>query len=393
MTSSALRSQPSAVLARIAPIMVCVFVAFLVIGIAMPVLPLHVHDGLGLGTFVVGLVAGSQFAASLLSRVAAGRFSDQRGAKLAVMLGLLGAAASGVLYAASLWSADAAVSAAVLIAGRALLGASESFIITGALGWGLALVPPGATGRVIAWVGSAMYAAFAIGAPIGAALYASYGFEAVALATIAVPLLTFGIAAPLQPVPPLSRVQPSTRKVLADVWLPGLGLALSSVGLGAITAFVVLLFSTKGWGTGWQAFTAFAVAFIAARTFFGQLPDRQGGARVALVSVLVEAAGLALVWAASSPAMAVAGAALTGLGYSLVYPGLGIEAVRRAPPESRALAMGAFTACLDLALGIANPALGLVAARWGIASIFLVSACVVAAAAAVAYSLAQPARI
>jgi quercetin dioxygenase-like cupin family protein len=29
----------------------------------MPVLPLHVHQGLGLGTFVVGLVAGSQFAA------------------------------------------------------------------------------------------------------------------------------------------------------------------------------------------------------------------------------------------------------------------------------------------------------------------------------------------
>ena len=46
-----------------------VFIAFLVIGLAMPVLPLHVHQGLGLGTFVVGLVAGSQFAASLVSRV------------------------------------------------------------------------------------------------------------------------------------------------------------------------------------------------------------------------------------------------------------------------------------------------------------------------------------
>jgi hypothetical protein len=44
------------------PIMGVVFVAFLVIGIAMPVLPLHVHDGLGLGTLTVGLVAGSQFA-------------------------------------------------------------------------------------------------------------------------------------------------------------------------------------------------------------------------------------------------------------------------------------------------------------------------------------------
>ncbi len=41
------------------PIMGLVFIAFLVIGLAMPVLPLHVHQGLGFGTFVVGLVAGA----------------------------------------------------------------------------------------------------------------------------------------------------------------------------------------------------------------------------------------------------------------------------------------------------------------------------------------------
>jgi len=59
-----------------APIMGAVFISFLVIGLAMPVLPLHVHQGLGLGTFIVGLVAGSQFAASLISRVWAGRHAD-----------------------------------------------------------------------------------------------------------------------------------------------------------------------------------------------------------------------------------------------------------------------------------------------------------------------------
>jgi hypothetical protein len=34
-----------------------VFVAFFVIGVPLPVLPLHIHHGLALGTFVVGLVA------------------------------------------------------------------------------------------------------------------------------------------------------------------------------------------------------------------------------------------------------------------------------------------------------------------------------------------------
>ena len=47
--------------AALLPIMAVVFIAFLIIGIAMPVLPLHVHDGLGLGTFAVGLVGRLPF--------------------------------------------------------------------------------------------------------------------------------------------------------------------------------------------------------------------------------------------------------------------------------------------------------------------------------------------
>src|SRR3954451_22674894 len=92
----------SSVFVTLMPIMGIVFIAFLVIGLGLPVLPLHVHQGLGLGTFVVGLVAGSQFAASLLSRVWAGHYSDTRGAKRGVVTGLLAAAASGLLYLLSL---------------------------------------------------------------------------------------------------------------------------------------------------------------------------------------------------------------------------------------------------------------------------------------------------
>jgi len=56
-------------MATLFPIMGVVFMAFLIIGMAKPVLPLHVNHGLGLGTFVVGLVAGSQFAAGRARRM------------------------------------------------------------------------------------------------------------------------------------------------------------------------------------------------------------------------------------------------------------------------------------------------------------------------------------
>src|SRR6266513_1702674 len=80
------------------PIMAVVLAAFLIIGLALPVLPLYVHQGLGFGTFVVGLVAGSQFAASLVSRVWAGRQADSQGAKRAVVVGLLTAMTACLLY-------------------------------------------------------------------------------------------------------------------------------------------------------------------------------------------------------------------------------------------------------------------------------------------------------
>ncbi len=378
--------------AALAPIMAAVFIAFLVIGIAMPVLPLHVHQGLGLGTFLVGLVAGSQFGAAILSRVWAGRDADASGPKHAVVAGLTIAALAGLLYFVSLrFVAAPALSVTILLLGRALLGIGESFIITGAQLWGLAILGVENTSKVLAWVGSAMFGAFAAGAPIGTALYARYGFAGVALATTLLPLMTLLFIARLRRVPSVARAPAGLVKVMAAVWVPGAGAALSSIGFGAITAFSALLFVARGWAA-WPAFTVFALSFILTRFFLGHLADRFGGAKVALLSVLIEAVGLALLWLAPSFAPALTGAALTGVGYSLVYPGLGVEAVRLVPAQSRGLAMGAYTAFLDVALGFGTPALGFLADRAGLGMVFGASMLAALAAGGVAAALLFPPR-
>lgn len=370
------------------PIMGVVFVGFLVIGMALPVLPLHVHDRLGLGTFIVGLVTGSQFAASLVARVWSGRASDTHGPKRAVVTGLAAAAAAGLCYLLSTaFLATPPLSAAVLLVGRAVLGGAESFIITGATTWGLARAGSRNAGKVIAWMGTAMFAAFAAGAPLGTTLYAHGGFAAVALATSLLPLATLILTIPLQGSRPAQKGSPSFLSVVGRLWLPGLASALSSIGFGALITFSALLFSARHWEPVWLAFTAYAVALIAARLLFGHLPDRHGGAKVALVCVVIEVAGLGLIGLATSVTVAAVGAALTGLGYALVFPGFGVEAVRRAPPESRGVAMGAYTACLDLALGISGPVLGLIAGRGGLSTVFLVSAVLVLCAAPIALRL------
>src|SRR4051812_46362677 len=302
------------------PIMAVVSIAFLIIGFALPVLPLHVHHGLGLSTFVVGLVTGSQFAASVLSRVWAGRFADSRGSKRAVIAGLIAAVTAGVVYGVSLaFTSLPSISVGILLAGRALLGAAEIFIIPGAATWGLALAGPKNAGRVIAGVGMAMFAAMAVGAPAGTALYTHGGFAAVAIATAAIPLLTILIVAPLASTAVQRGASAGLMKLAGAVWLPGLGSALSSVGFGAMIAFSSLLATQRGWTPVWVSFSAFAAALVAARLFFGHVPDRLGGARVALVCIFIEGAGLALMWLARGHKPAAVRAPPAGLCYSLGF--------------------------------------------------------------------------
>jgi MFS family permease len=376
------------------PIMAAVSLAFLVIGVALPILPLHVHQELGLSTFVVGLVTGTQFLAALLSRVWAGRFADRAGAKQAIVAGMLAAVVGGLLYLLSLrFLTVPPASATILLLGRALLGGAESLIITGGVSWGLALAGPANAGRVIAWVGMAMFAALALGAPIGTALNALGGFTTIAVATMLVPFASIGLIAPLTAIPPRRGARASLLKVARAVWLPGFGSALSSIGLGTMIAFSSLLAAERHWSPVWLFFSAFAAGLVTARLLLGHVPDRLGGARVALVSVLIEAAGLLLIWLAPRQSVGVAGALLTGLGFALVYPGLGVEAVRRAPPESRGLAMGAYTAFLDVALGFGSPALGWIAGWSGLGSVFLAGALIVSGATGFAARLLWRAEV
>lgn len=369
-------------------LMASVFTVFLVTGAALPALPLHIHDHLGFGAFMIGLVSGAQFAASLISRFWSGTVADRSGPKHAVMMGLIMAALAGLFYLLSLFfMGNAVLSIAILLIGRALLGGAESFIMTGAQSWCLALAGPGNAGKMIAWIGTAMFVALAVGAPLGSFLYAGWSFVAIGLATIAGAVLTLVLVAPIPAVKPAPQSEKAVARVLKAVWLPGIGMAFAGIGYGTMTAFAVLLFVQRGWQPAWLSFTAFAAALMVARVFFGPLPDRLGGARTAMIFVVIHSVGMALIWLSPFAWLAFVGAALAGFGYALVYPGFGMEAIRLAPSESRGLAMGVYSAFIDLSLGILAPLLGLVGNVAGLGSIFLINALLALCAVPIALRL------
>ncbi|HZY17431.1 MAG TPA: arabinose transporter [Ramlibacter sp.] len=368
------------------PLMAMVFIGYIPMGMALPVLPRHVHDALGQGTFVVGVVMGAQYlSAILLGRGWSGAVTDLRGPRAAALGGLVGACGVGAVYFASLALPGPSLSLATLVAGRLATGVAEAFIITAALSWGMARVGPAHAGKVIGWIGMALFAAYGLGAPIGAAVHARFGFEGIALATVLVPLLAFVVARRIPTVAPTQAKRPPFYRVLGAVKLPGAALTLASFGYAAINAFVALLFVQRGWGSAALAFTSLGAGFIAARLLVGHLPDRVGGARVAGWCMLAEALGQALIGLAPGVLVACAGAALTGAGYALAFQGFGVEAVRRAPPQSRGAAMGGYVVFQDLSMGLAGPLGGWLALHAGLQAVYLVAAAGALGAAGLAW--------
>jgi MFS family permease len=343
--------------------------------ISAPVIPLFIHQQLGFSNLVVGLVIGTQFLATVLTRGYAGRLTDQQGGKRSALQGAGVCALGGLLYLIAAQRAlSPAISLGVVIVGRVAAGFGESQFVTGCLTWSIASVGPQRAGLSMAWTGIAMFAALAIGAPIGMALYQAYGLQAAMIACVLAPLVAAAIALRTTLFTSQSGPRLPFYRVIGQIWREGLSLMLQGVGLSGLTAFASLYFAARSWGHAGLVMTAFGIGLIAVRAVFGSLPDKIGGYRVALWSLIVEALGQALLWAAPDELLALGGALVTGLGCALVFPALGVEALKRVLPANRGSAMGAFVAFLDIAYGFAGPAAGFIAGLFGYAAVYLLGA-------------------
>lgn len=389
------RTQPraSAVTLQVVSIVFFTFLCYLVIGLPMAVLPGYVHGDLGYGSVLAGLVISVQYLATLLSRSHAGRMADTVGPKQTVLVGLAACAASGVfLLLAHGLSHTPALSLAALMVGRLVLGFGESWVGTGCITWGIGRVGAAHTAKVISWNGISTYGALAIGAPLGVQLQARWGFGAVGAAVLACGLLGLALAAPRARVAVVGGVRMAFSQVVARVLPHGLALGLASVGFGSIAAFVTLYYAAHQWGGAAMSLSVFGCFFIGARLLLGGTIGRFGGFRVAILSIAVEVLGLLLLWLAVAPWMALAGAALAGFGFSLVFPAMGVEAVNRVPAGNRGAALGAYSAFLDLSLGITGPVAGLIVTGFSYPAIFLFAALAATVAMSIALGLQRAAR-
>jgi MFS family permease len=350
------------------------FISYVCVAISLPIVPVYVTQRLGLSNAWAGLGVGIAFLSTIISRGHAGSLSDRRGAKHAVTLGLLFYAAGSLTsLVAGLALHAPLIAYVILLAGRLLLGLGESLVGVGVIAWGVGLVGPTRSGKVLALIGAAIYGAFAVGGPIGLALFNRFGFAGAMAISAVLPSLGLVAMWPVAGVdahPDAKR--PSYWSVIGRIWLHGSIVCLQGIGFAAIGAFFALYFLDRNWSYAGLGLTAFGSGFVVVRVLFGHLPDRIGGLPVAIGSLAVEAIGQVIIWSAADPILALVGAFLTGLGCSMTFPAMGREVVRFVEPHLRGTALGGFTAFQDLAYGLTGPLAGLLADRTGYGSVFLI---------------------
>nr|WP_314571114.1 MFS transporter [uncultured Pseudomonas sp.] len=367
--------RPLTVTLQVVSIVLFTFIGYLSIGIPLAVLPGFVHSDLGYGAVIAGLVISVQYLATLLSRPQASKIIDNLGSKKAVIYGLVGCGISGLFMLLAGWLQSwPALSLTSLLLGRVLLGSAESLVGSGSIGWGIGRVGAANTAKVISWNGIASYGALAIGAPLGVLMVKHLGLWSMGASIIVLAGVGIALAWNKLPAPVVAGERLPFLHVLGRVLPHGTGLALGGIGFGTIATFITLYYASNAWDNAALCLSLFGASFILARLLFGNLINRLGGFRVAIVCLSVETLGLLLLWLAPSQELAMAGAALTGFGFSLVFPALGVEAVNLVPASSRGAAVGAYSLFIDMSLGITGPVAGAIAAGFGFSSIFLFAA-------------------
>jgi MFS family permease len=356
-------------IAASAGVFLAALLAFLAIGAALPVLPAYVRGPLRSSDLAVGIVVGAFAVTSVVCRPLAGRQADRRGRRIVLVLGALAMAVGGALYLLSSGVAS-------LVAARLVVGAGEGAVYTAGATWAVDLAPQDRRGLALGLFGLAVWGGLSLGPVAGELLRSNVGYDAVWWLTAALPLAGAAIAVRL-PEPPRAggAGQPGPLAFFPRAaHRPGVALALANFGYAALAGFVVLHLRARGIGAGATVFTAFAVAVFASRLVLSRVPDRAGARPTATAAGLLEALGLTIIALAHSLPVALVGAVVVGIGFSMLFPSLALMVVGEVGDDRRGSALGAFTAFFDIGVGLGGPLAGLTASLAGYPAVFFLAA-------------------
>lgn len=348
--------------------------------------------GLGFGPGMVLAVIALQSLVTIISRHRAGALCDRVGARRTTFTGLIAAILAALLYLLVELQpvASPPLMITLLLIARIALGLAESMVLVGSLTWALTALGPSLSWQVLALQGAAMHLGLLLGAVAGIRIEASLGLMAVPLLALIIPIAALVLAQGLErEYRPASETRIAAHDILHRIWRPGLVLALATIPLTGMLVLLLPSVAPDFWHRPGATLVALVLGYVLARLAARQWRDRWDGAQVLVLSLGIEACGQALLLTGSAMAQ-LAGAFLTGLGYSLVFPILGMAVLRRFAEVVHGRAIGGYSAFQDLAIGIFLPVAAVGFGWQGQGAVFTIG--LIAAGIAATFALSKARR-
>src|SRR5436190_5333051 len=290
------------------------FTVFLSAFQLLPTAPFRIHE-LGGSTFASGLFLGFLTYASAFSAPLTGALSDRIGRRRTLVIASCVILLCAIAYA--LTSSYRLMLVLVVVHGvfwSALLSASAAYL-TG-------LLPERRRAEGIAYWGLSTVVAIAVAPPIAFWLLQHGGWRWICISCGSLNILMGAIAWTLdRDQSPDHQINTSPNPLIEwRVLVLSLTLFLYSFGYGAITSFSAVYADAIGVSPKSLYLTVLAVVMLLTRPLSGVLGDRIGYRRVFMPSLVLIAAGLALLSIVGTRASLVVSAIVFGLGFGNAYP-------------------------------------------------------------------------
>lgn len=353
------------------------FLAIVSLGTSLAIIPLYINDLLMFSPTIVGIVVATESISTLLSRSYSGKYSDVKGPKSAMLKGQLLVLIAGLLFYLTyvLDFNSRYISLLVVLISRIIMGIGESLIFTSSGTWTIGLVGREHAGKIMSWVGIAMFVGLALGNYVGGKLFYHYSLDIPSLIMWMLPLIAFAIANFIPKVQVYNNVLPiKLSYAIKRIWKAGSGFALANTGYAAITSFLLLYFSSKGWiNEGPLALSLFGIGYVLSRIILGGYTDNMG-LKSTIASLLIESLGLLMISLSTTSLLCMIGSFLTGFGLSMVYPLLALPAIKSLPDKNIGTALSTYEACFDIGILLSGFIGGILVSVFGYNILFMFTA-------------------
>jgi MFS family permease len=346
------------------------FTVFLSAFQLLPTAPFRIRD-LGGSTFASGLFLGFLTYASAWSAPFTGAVADRIGRRRTLLISSAVICLSSAAYA--FLTDYRLILALVIVHGvfwSGLLSASAAYLTS--------LLPERRRAEGISYWGLSSVAAIAVAPPIAFWIFAR-GWVWICVSCCALNVLmgviawtlddSHGADHPEVGVPHPSRTDGGSLFEWRVLVL-AVSLFLYSFGYGAITSFSAVYADATGISPKGLYLTTLAVVILLTRPMSGPLADRIGYKPLFGPSLVLIAAGLALLAAPPSRSSFVASATVFGVGFGTAYPVFVAYVMGDVDPRRRGAAFGAILAAFDTGIGTGSTLTGWLIQRFGFATAF-----------------------